>query len=231
MRLVKNVTLSSRTLPIQIALPDFTDRFLIPSKITLNSVVSQGEKVVRTPVKDIVCKVTGSAELFFLKESYFQYSHIIDLSDKHSLLSDGHSIKLLLQRSTQEASPVTVEIDVEYTSTEGVIIFQNTYDTFEKVMEDIFDAGRCTKLMLSFNRPLKGTQMTPSFEVRDSENEWITGLELGDTNEDKSYVIDFTDPELVQYPRYLNYLNLKVDYNNDTEPLKLYVLAYGFITK
>lgn len=227
MKLIKKCSLTSRTQAANIKLPDFTSRCLVPSQITLNVLQKKGTE--RTPARDITCKITGSTELFSYKEPYFQCSNVINLSEKGSIIANGHPLTITLNPSTNESSPKEIEIVVDYTRTEGAIMFQQTYDMFDKVMQEIYNSGTCTKLVLSFSRHLKNTQMVPSFEIKDNEDEWITGLELGDTNAEKAYVIDFTDPELAMYPRYLEFMNLNVNNDDEDEPLKLYVLAYGFM--
>lgn len=234
MKLTKKCSLSSRTQAVKFVLPDFTDRGMIPSKISITEQVGSGDNKQTIPIRDIDCKVASSCELFYLKSPYFQCSNEINLLDKYATISDGFPVTVLLNSCIHDANPRDVSVEIEYTRTDGIIIFQNTYDgNFEKVLDEVYQAGRCTTLILSFDQPVKDGQLVRSFEYEESDTDvdWIQGLELGDTDEDHSYTIDFTSPELVNYPRYLEYLRLNAKSSDPENALKLYVLAYGFVVK
>ena len=212
---------------VVVELPNLAlSKHLVPSKI---SVFTKQDKDTAIESKHVSLSVScGSTRILVLQEAYFQTSNEVDLSDHRFRLNEGCDVALHL---TNLGEIATFRIEVEYVPSYGAIIYQNTFTEFNRVAKEIYKAGVCTRLVLNFNKPVKGAELLSLFS-RDSEesadNEWFDSLELGET-EDNQYVLDFTDSELKYYANFLNMMELSVPKREDTEDeLRLYVIAYGF---
>src|SRR3989344_3582736 len=189
--------------PIKVELPNFArDQRLTPKTLTFEF----QENNVRVPARDLTCRATGITELCYMREPYFQCSNVIQLDR----LDGAPTVLDICGGKTLGSNPRHLVLSIEYEATDGIITYQNTFNEVDKIMKDIgSNAGYVYTLMLSFNKPVKGAQLVPLFETS-NEDQWISGLELGDTNENNAYVIDFSG-ELKIYAEYLEYLTLRID--------------------
>lgn len=223
---------AGKSLPIE--LPNLAQtKFLVPTEI---SVYTKKDTLI-SPAKNVSVSVScGSNKLVVLHEAYFQTTHEINLSDYRCRLNEGNDVLLnLINTSSSEFA--TFRIEVEYTPTYGNIIYQNSYlEVFNRTMKDIYSAGICSRIVFHFNHPVKKAELMSIFSRDKEDEEWFDSLEMGDTDENNQYVLDFTDDELKFYPRYLNMMELTVpkrekastDDDDDDDDLRLHVLAYGF---
>lgn len=199
-------------------------KFLVPSKI---SVFTKQDKDSAVESKNISLSILcGSTRILVLQEAYFQTSNEVDLCDFRSRLNEGCNVSVELANRGELA---TFRLEVEYIPTYGSIIYQSTFTEFNRVTKEIHKSGMCTRLVLNFNRPVKGAELLSLFSRAESgDDEWFDSLELGET-EDNQYVLDFTDSDLKYYANYLNMMELSVPKREDSDDeLRLYVVAYGF---
>jgi len=203
--------------------PNMSKALMIPMRV----VIFEGQA---TACKEILCKiVSGSTELVNLAEPYFVQSNLIDLSDHMNAVKRGCDLIVSLTNKSRDVKQYTVE--VEYEKSFGAIIYQQKTDKFDRILKDIHLLGTCTRLVLSFNRPIKELQLRTLTEC--DGNDWISPLEVTVNEETPGYTIEFTD-DLSLFAQNLNFMQLVVgDSTNDNqvEPLQVYVLAYGYMTK
>ena len=221
----------------KINLPNFSyNRSLVPMELNFYELGERGNKAAAKNIS--VAVQCGNATQFVHQPAYFQLSNTIELSDHRHIVAEGTNVSVLLTNNSSDHKHY--QVAVKYTESDGNIIFQNSYTDFTNVLSDVHKAGRCTRLMLNFNRPVKGGEMIPTVnrvKSEQDEDDWIVALELGNT-EDNSYMIDLTDSELRIYSEYLNFMSLVLpepenqpdedDDEEEHEELKLYVVAYGF---
>jgi hypothetical protein len=135
-----------------------------------------------------------------------------------------------LTNKYREAKQYTVI--VEYEKSFGSILFQQKTDKFDRVLKDIYATGLCTRLSMSFNRPVKELQLRTLTDF--DGNDWISPLEVGITADaDPVYNIEFAD-EFALFGPFLNFMQLVVtDSTNDdgADPLQMYVTAHGYPVK
>lgn len=224
----------------KINLPNLANnRYLVPNEISVYQIGERGEKV---PVKNISLSVMcGNASILTNQPAYFQLTNSVDLTDFQHKVAEGCNMELSLTNNTTDHRDFY--ISTQYKQTYGNIIYQNSYNEFGNVMNDIHSAGLCTRLVLNFNRPVKGAELVSIVnkeldDEKEVDTEWFDSLELGDTDEN-SYVIDLTEEGFSMYSQYLNFMKLVIPKDNEQsnedddddeeqEELKLYVVAYGF---
>jgi hypothetical protein len=241
MKLVTRRKLLNNRAPVLISLPDLsTDRSLVPSNIVLE--ISDDKAI--NPASNLSCEVSGSSQFAFMKEPYFKLSNVINLGES---AANGVPVKIKIVPNSQIESGKTLVVTTTYSQTDGTIIFQGSYDSmFSEVLTDVAKSGHCTTLYLLFNKKVTGAQLIPIFSSENEENNeggdenddgnevgWLDTLELGETNEENSYVIEFSG-DLAEYSKNLRFLTLHISKDNrssDDDPLKLDVLAYGFSRK
>ena len=213
----------------KIELPNLALKFgLIPEKIKVEQTLN-GES---GPAKSIDLVVTtGNTQLFQASRALFDITNIVDLSDKTNSLGEGRTVTLLL--SNRHREPVAFTINVHYACHQGNLIFQNRYDMFDNVLQEVYNSGQITRLVLVFSWKVSGVKLLPTF-THDSSIEWIDGLELGDSDENGVYAIDFASDDLSLYSQYLNFMKLDIPKEHmsrgedNEENLTLSVVSYGY---
>ncbi len=204
-------------------LPNLTrNHYLVPSKIT----VTQKLDGVSRPARNIDVNVTTcNSCILFASKAYFDLSNELDLSNKPSLLSEGRDVVMQLTNRHKEC--VEFNINIEYKQNKGSLLYQSTFDTFKNVMNEVHSSGFITRLVLVFSSPRKDVKLLPVFN-NTGDLEWVDGLELGESDENGTYVLDLCDPNLDNYSQYLNFLKLDVPTTKEEKELHLSVLAYGY---
>ena len=126
-----------------------------------------------------------------------------------------------------------------YRESKGGILIEDKTDHYEQVLKNIKAKGYCTRMVLTFNKPLTVLEFaTVAEHVPDanqsSEVGWIQGLSVPVDNElspeDQMYVIDLVE-QGEMYPDHLDFLELRAKAekkDGDNEPLYMYLIAYGF---
>jgi hypothetical protein len=210
--------------------PNMTSQQLIPSCVSLF------EGTDTQPLLDVQCRISNmGVDIVQVGESYFNSTNVISLDDYRGHLSKGGDLQIHLLNKTKDVKNIVVK--VTYQSNIGNVIFTNKYDHFEQVLTDVYGAGQCTRLVISFNRKIRELQLRPTVEyVGGTGDSWIGGLEIDvdsatEPNGRPTYTIDFVD-DLAMFNRYLNFLQLSVldsvGEDSGAEPLLLYVVAYGY---
>lgn len=210
--------------------PDLTSKRLIPTKCTLMEYRDGEEK----PLKDVLCRANaGGVEVYNHSEAYFHLSNELDFHTCLNYVQRNGRLSLNITNRSREVKNVVVY--TEYEPNEGSVIYSDKLDHFESVLPAVHQSGRCNRLVLSFNRPIKALQCATTAECLDGSDQWISSFDITvEEGEDPTYVLEFTEESgLEEYQDYLNYLQLKVvdGADEDTQrhsPLVLYVLAYGF---
>jgi hypothetical protein len=214
-----------------LSLPDMTKKFMIPYKVEIYELSGPKDNKTLTKAKDIICRFMTRHELFKLCEPYFTNNHVVDM-EKYIGDIENYG-RLNVELSNKGDGVREFRFISHYRFSQGGIIFQERNVVFDKFMEEISKAGRCSKISLSFNRPIKKIFcLTTSCCV---EGDWIESFSVENDSENPSdeddemvYEFDFLD-SLSDYIDYLNFLKLKVEYDTeDKEILNAYITAYGF---
>ena len=218
----------------KVELPNLSYKyFLVPSKITVNQIVN-GQSEPK-PAKSIDVTVSsGNCNVVNASRALFDLTNIIDLSEKSYLLGEGRTVTLSV--SNRHREPVQLYFSIDYERNQGNMIYQNRYDTFDNLLKEVHAVGHITRLVLVFSWKVSGVRLLPLFDHDDSVD-WVDGLELGESDEDGRYVLDFADPEandLAIYSEYLNCMKLDVPKEHMSkgesgeEQLTVSVIGYGF---
>jgi len=137
---------------VTINYPNLTDRYMVPHRVTFTEIGKESEKNAQEIVA--VIKV-GASNLISRREPYFQLNNVIELNDIMNSINEGTDFSVCLTNKDNEPTARTFKITVEYRKSYGDIIFENSYNDYDNVMSEIKKSGRCTKLILTFNRPIK----------------------------------------------------------------------------
>ncbi len=225
MRILSKIKLTAGK-QVQVYCPDLTSQQLVPCKITVNE-LSDGEE---RPAKDILCKISsGSGELFNSSEAYFNITNEFDLNPCMYTVERTGKVDVVLTSRSKEVKTLTIYTD--YAESLGTVIYQEKIDHFEDVLKNVSKCGRCTKLILSFNRAVKEIQCVVTAECVDQPDLWISSFDIVVDQEDSAiYALDCAGE---QYAKYLDFMQLQISDGASEEvrrsdPLILYVVAYGF---
>lgn len=225
MRILSKIKLTAGK-QVQVFCPDLTSQQLVPCKITINEIVDGGER----PAKDVLCKIgSGSGELFNSSEAYFNITNEFDLNPCMYSVEKTGKVDVTITNRSKDVKNLTIQTD--YTDSLGAIIYQEKVDHFEDVLRNISKCGRCTKLILSFNRAVKEIQCVVTAECTDQADRWISSFDIVvDKDDDAIYALDCASE---QYAKYLDFIQLQISDGASEEvrrsdPLILYVVAYGF---
>ena len=216
----------------KVELPNLVSKYyLVPSRIT----VTQTMNGQTGPAKSIDVTVSsGNSQVASASRALFDLTNTIDLSEKSYLLGEGRTVTMSV--SNRHREPVQLYFNINYERNHGNLIYQNRYDSFENLLKEVHAVGYITRLVLVFSWKVTGVRLLPLFDHDDSVD-WIDGLELGDSDEDGRYIIDFADPEakdLAVYSEYLNCMKLDVPKEhlsrgeNGEEQLNVSVIGYGY---
>jgi hypothetical protein len=210
----------------QIFCPDLTCQQLVPCKITI---MEQCDGVER-PARDILCKINSGSggELFNSSEAYFHITHEFDLTPCMYTVVKTGKVDITITSRSKELKHISIYTD--YVESYGSIIYQEKVDHFEDVLRNVSKCGRCSKLILSFNRPVKDIHCLATAECLDKPDDWISSFDIVVSQEDTSYSLDCAGE---QYAKYLDFMQLQISDGASeevrrSEPLVLYIVAYGF---
>ena len=215
---------------ILVKCPNLTSRSYVPSKLEI--VETHGD--TETPTKNILCRVTtGNVETCNYAEPFFHLQNTIDLGPCMTYVLKNGQVDLLITNKGKDVKNLVVYTD--YIESPGSVIYNEKIDHFENVLENIYNSGRCTKLILSFNRAVEELKCATLSECVDCPDEWIAPFNIDideEAGDDAVYALEFTG-ELSDYPRFMNYMQLNVIDSADEEtrrqePLYMYVVAYGY---
>ena len=225
MRILSKIKLTTGK-QVQISCPDLTAMQLVPCKITINE-VGEGEE---RPAKDVLCKIcSGSGELVNSSEAYFNITNEFDLNPCMYTVEKTGKVDIIVTNRSKELKHIMIYTD--YIESLGSVLYQEKIDHFEDVLRNISKCGRCTKLILAFNRPVKEIQCVVTAECVDMPDRWISSFDIVvDQDDNAIYALDCAN-EL--YSKYFDFMQLQISDGASEEmrrsdPLILYVVAYGF---
>lgn len=211
--------------------PVLTKQSLVPNIISLTEL--KGDEEV--PLTGVLCRVhTGSAEVGSYGEPSFKLTNVIDLSSHKGLVDRNGKVSITITNRTTD--PKRVKVYTDYRSSFGSILLEEKIDHFDNLLNDIHSKGFCTRLVISFNKPIETLEFASVANHIEGEGEWIQPFNVPIDNEldveDQVYTIDFAEKDLGPlYSENLNFLEMRVvakKVENDREPLYLYATAYGF---
>lgn len=231
MKIVSRLRLPANRLYLTVASPDLTDKQLVPSYVSVYEVVSGTE----VPATEISCKISaGGVDIYNCTEAYFKVSNEFDLKSAMLHVERTGRIEAVLMNRSRDVKNIVLHI--EYTHSLGTIIYQDKCDTFDDVLQRVHASGRCTKLILSFNRAVDEIQCATTAECPDSPDDWISSFNVVTNPEEGDNAVYAVDCVGEAFSRYFDYLQLRVSDSASEEvrmktPLSLYILAYGFPKK
>jgi hypothetical protein len=212
-----------------IKLPNLSKLCKIPSKLTITSYDDEG---VESPATGIQCRIyAGSSEIIHRSEPQMRLSNEMDLAPFMGLVEKTGILKVgLANRSTDT---LKLRVYTEYIPSYGGILLEEKIDHFENVLNDIHSKGFCTRIVLSFNKPLESLEFAGVASCVEGAEHWVQALKvpIDSDNDSAVYNIDLTSEGLgALYSDNLNFLELRarakaVDSNR---VFYMYVIAYGF---
>lgn len=204
--------------------PDMTHRFMVPNKIEVLELTGPKDHKQEQPAKDIVCRVFSGIELCNLAQPYFQENNVIDLTPYFGFVERNGRLSIDIQN--KDKSHREFRFITHYTFSYGDIIHQECNVNFENVISNITQAGRCSKLSVTFNRAVDSLSfMTTS---RCLTGDWIESFSAEVSGEtDEVFVFDFVN-DLQDYIDDLKYMTLKVACPEEGPILNAYITAWGF---
>lgn len=211
-----------------INVPNLTTRGFIPEKVTFTE-IKDGEEV---PASGIMARIhAGNAEICNQGEPTFRICNEFDMSPFSGVVEKAGKISVTITNRTSE--PKRLKVYTSYTSSYGSVLMEEKIDHFENVLNEIHARGYCTRLVVTFNKPVEIFEFASVAECL--EGSWLEpfNVPLDDDLdiEDQIYTIDFTQPELGRhYIEHLNFMEIRVapKKTDDKEPLYMYITAYGF---
>lgn len=215
---------------VELKIPDLSrSRFLVLSSL---SVLQSEDSKSWTPAKDLDLRLkNGNTELLYVSYGLLGLKHQIVLNDLNKEFLRGYEkMVLTLKRNNNTEILYFYKIICNFVPTNGTLLYQYSYESPENVLNDVFNNLNCVNLVLHFNLPIKSAELQPIYESSDFSTtcQWLSCLELGETDAENCYIIDFTNSELIEYAKNLEYMKLKLPDNLPKDKLKITVLAYGF---
>ena len=206
--------------------PNLTEQLLVPQKL----IFTEGSGDTEVPAKDIQCKITGSgSELLNHTEAYFFITNEVPLDTCSTTIERSGRVEALLTNRSQNLKIITMYVD--YSESIGNIIYQEKTDRFEELLRNISKAGRPTRLVFGFNRPVKGILCSTTVDATNGDDDnWIQPFKI-EPEESESGCGPFAlDCANEKYGKFLEYMQLSAQpvTINEQQPLQIYVLAYGF---
>lgn len=219
------------------AIPNLAKSYqLLPHKIKITQAPAGSEDYERP--SQIDCRVkTGNDLILDYGQARFQLQPVIDLQDKLIKLREGKDVKLEISNKTskrEDCQSLVVKIQVDYVADEGGVIYHKTFlqhnEDFEKMLSDVHSNGLCTRLIIKpeNSEEIESLDIVPTFDAFDNNGDgWLCSLAV-EKEEDK-FDIDFTDSDLIEYSRYLEYFtfNLNGQHSLNFES-PIHVIAYGY---
>lgn len=209
-----------------IRLPDMTLKFMVPSVIEIAELTGGRDAKRTVPARDIICRVFSGTEICSMGEPFFQGSNTIDLDPYRGFIEKNGRVSIDL--SNKDKTIREFRITTKYVPSYGGCLMQERFTAFDAVVPSIAKLGRCTKLTLSFNKPIESLSfLTISSCI---EGDWIESFSADVEGQlDEVFVFDFISPDLSAYMDYFDSLSLKVKpVVEEGSVLMAYVTAYGF---
>jgi hypothetical protein len=216
----------------QIEFPNLTRISKVPCKITITEEVREGEEIAST---GILCRIhAGGVEVGNYGEPSFRLTNEMDLSPYKGVVDRTGRVSVLVTNRTTD--PKRLKFYIDYEKSMGGLLIEEKIDHFANVLNTIYNAGFCTKLIISFSRQVNRLEFASIAECEDSDGQWIEPFNVPIDKdldiEDQVYTIDFTQKDLgAWYSDNLNFLVMRVEAtkkDKDEPPLYMYISAYGF---
>lgn len=225
---------------LKVSIPNFKSSCLLPTKLRLN-------------VQELEFSLlSGNNTLVKYTEPYFRIYNEIDLSDFRAKINDGEDLSLAVKNLAK--GELHLLITIIYEKQLGNIIYTNTYYdnqvNFEQCLTDIEIAGQLTQLIIDADSVIKSIILDPIYKLRkkignDKEPEdegineaefsnWTSGLAIQNSKPSSRMVIDFTDTELRNYVKYLQFYKLKIVFveekleKGEKVSPKMHVVCFGY---
>jgi hypothetical protein len=170
---------------------------------------------------------TSNSTVFSATPAYFEFNRSIDLK-QYSLFGD---VTLKLRNHELHARDFVVTI--VYDQSPGRIIAQGKVSVFSQLVDQVSNMGVCTRLIVKASKPITSLNIINVFDTVNSSGErvddqWLGGLELGSTDSENCYNIDFLGESLMDYSKNLRHLNFILPEDFDSNGLDIYFIAFGF---
>lgn len=213
-----NLTLK-RSETKQLELPNLKSSGLLLRTFTLTS-----------DQKSFDIKLVGKETIFSYGEAVFYQANTFDLSDQIAQIIESDTLKMTIKNlcNGKDATTVTLSIILNYTKTDGNIIYNNTYtnlnpDGLANILEDINKAGKhITKIVWTSPNKLTSLELKPQFE---SEPHWLESM-TAVANNNNHIIMDLSDEKYD--PDFMNQLRYyTLNFADNIE--KLGLIVYGYV--
>lgn len=211
------------------------NRFLFPN-LSVEKNMIPGEIIITeldgTIPNDINVRLfCGKLDLGDFQESYFISESTINLIEYNYIFKKGNSLEILL--NTLSADPKEYNIRVSYIESYGTILYQTRTENFDNILNDIYEKGHCTRLIITSDKKIKNLKIksicqgfkNTGDKLDPESDDWFYPFAF-EQDEDNNYVIEFTGSKKI-YAEYLNFMKITVD-NDKSDELYLYIIAYGY---
>ncbi len=180
--------------------------------------------------KSFDLRLAGKETILSYGEAVFYQSNNFDLSDQTAQIVDSDTLKMIIKNlcTSKDANTVNLTINLNYTKTDGNIIYNNIYtnlnaDGLSNIMEDIKKAGKyITKIVWTSPNKLTSLELKPHFE---SEPKWLNVISVM-ANGNNRITMDLSDDKYsADFISQLKYYTLNFPDNIE----KLGIIIYGYI--
>ena len=175
-------------------------------------------------------KLVGKETIFSYGEAVFYHNSSFDLSDQIAQIIDSDTLSMTIKNlcTGKDNNTVNLGVTLNYTRTEGNIIYNNTYtnlnpDGLANILEDIRKAGKhITKIIFTSPNKLSLMELKPQFEA---DPKWLDPHKIM-VNQQNQIVIDLSqdeyDPDMIHQLKYYT-----LSFSDNLE--KLGVIVYGYV--
>ena len=217
----------------EIKCPNLARYYRIPNRVTISCF--EDEEV---PASGLQCRVyAGNTEIIHWAEPSFRLTNELDLSPFIGIVEKTGALKVSITNRSTDTKKLRVYTD--YIPSYGSVLLEEKVDHFENVLNEIYNKGYCTRIVLSFNKPLESLEFAGVASCLEGSEHWIQPLNVpvdtadNDGNDgDQVYNIDLTVEGLgAIYSENLNFLELRAKAkrtDDDRSIFYMYVMAYGF---
>ncbi len=210
--------------------PNLAKYCKIPNKVTI-SVYDDNDREV--PATGIQCRIySGGTEIIHWSEPSFRMTNEIDLSPFIGIIERLGTLKISLTNRT--TNPLKIRVYTDYIHSYGSLLVEDKLDHFDNVLNDIYNKGYCTRIVLSFNKPIESLQFASVATCLEGGDSWVHSFNVPASSDPEAfYNIDLTSEELGPlYSDNLNFLEIraqpKKSAGDDRSVFYMYVMAYGF---
>ena len=217
----------------EVNIPDLSDRLLVPRYISFHDIVPNETTLDYPRERNLSCKVRTNAIHEQFSRAYFQIQDTIDLFEYSNSKDLAKRLQLNIRPERTEYNNSTTKklsIHITYVPYSGHVIWQETFSlvkdrshlTFH--LNQLKHASKILRVHLKTSIPIKKVSIFPECRKLKGEIDWLDDICFSPSNEEddslteneNEIVLDFSENELTQYSKLIEFLNFDVEYENTT---------------